>query len=169
MSELHMHAHYVKCHLLLDQIDRWMDRCHPALSSLSLSLLFSLPFFMSLSLCEADAPEQPGTVHANVGDADVKRHRYLTVTHIAPLYPHRHHQHHCSTLITSLFQLTHYPPSLLTPRPSPPLPSSSQTLHPFFRIPYGHKKILKKEKYVLGHLRQALKDGEKINNNNSNN
>lgn len=30
----------------------------------------------------------------NVGDADVKRHRYLIVTHSAPLYPHHHNSLH---------------------------------------------------------------------------
>ena len=60
----------------------------------------------SPSLSEAETPQYTLARTTNVGDADVKRHRYLTVTHSAPLYPHHHN---CNTLLTS-----QHPPPLYT-------------------------------------------------------
>lgn len=45
------------------------------------------PSFLSLHSSHLSAPWHCAR---NVGDADVKRHHYLTVTHVAPLYPHHH-------------------------------------------------------------------------------
>lgn len=51
----HVHGPYVRCDTYLD---KWIDVVQ--LSALS---RLPLPFLMSLSLCEADTPEHPSTVH----------------------------------------------------------------------------------------------------------
>lgn len=59
----------------------------PSLYFLYLYISFSLSSSFSLSQRYLSTPWHRTP---NVGDADVKRHRYLIVTHSAPLYPHHH-------------------------------------------------------------------------------
>lgn len=97
---------------------------HPFSLPFSLSLFISLSLFLFLRhLCT------PWHRTPNVGDADVKRHRYLTVTHSAPLYPH----HNCNILLTS--QNSPFP-SYTPPSPLSPLHlsecASLSILHPCF-------------------------------------
>lgn len=75
---------------------------------LYISLSLSPPFSLSQRYLSTPWHRTP-----NVGDADVKRHRYLIVTHSAPLYPHHHdcklfslrnaHSPHQASPYTSVF------------------------------------------------------------------
>lgn len=89
----------------------------------------------------------------DVGDAEVKRQRYLTVTHSVPLYPnHHHHQHlhhNSNTLLNSSVPLL--PPS---PHHPPPI-----MLHRmcFFSPSILHPCILTLQEKLRGHLKQRMK------------
>lgn len=62
----------------------------------------TLSFSPSLSLRQRHL-STPWHRTPNVGDADVKRHRYLTVTHSAPLYPHHHNCNTSKSVSLSIF------------------------------------------------------------------
>lgn len=89
------------------------------------------PFFLSLQSSHLSAPWHCAR---NVGDADVKRHHYLTVTHVAPLYPHHHHNGSA---------LPHFTAFRFVPRGSLLYP-----LHPF---PWIKKK--KRKESSGGHIK----------------